>query len=481
MEIVKQAIAGVKWTTLATVVSNIFSIIQVSILARLLNVADFGLMALVAVAIGFSEIFVDIGISNAIIYKQEVNSKQLSTLYWLNILVGLLFFFLLTVFSSVFSSFYNNAELKPLLNLVAVTFLIKPWGQQYMVLLQKNMQFNLIAKAELTARIGSFILTIVLALKDYGVYSLAIGTLFYSLISAIGYIYSGRKFQKPELYFNVGCVREFVNFGIYQMGEKVLNYFSSQFDSILIGKFLGVEVLGIYNVAKNIAIKPFSIINPTVNKVTFPLMSKVNNNPLLIQRFYLKTTNYLSYINFPIYTIMIVLATPIVLILFGKNWLAAIPILQILSVTYMLSAVVNPQGVLILSLGKARTNFLWNLLVFVFYPASIYVGSHWGIIGIAYSILILKFILLFVSLEVIVNKNCHVSIFKSLKAISLPLFISIVSMILPYFMRNSFTPFLAVILNSLLFFVTYLVLVFFLDKTFYHSIKSTLGKRNVLG
>ena len=480
MNLRNQAISGVKWTTSASLVSNIIGIVQLMILARILSPADFGLMALVMVAIGFSELFIDMGISNAIIYKQDIDSQQLSTLFWLNILVGIFFFILLVLISKAIAAFYKSPELSPLLNLVASTFLIKPWGQQFMVLLQKNMQFAAISKTEIISRIFSFIIVLALAYNKYGVYSLAYGTIAYALFCTIGYIFNGRKVQKPLLYFKLKGVSDFIHFGLFQMGEKALNYFSAQFDSILIGKLLGVETLGVYNVAKNLAMKPFALFNPIITKVTYPMMSKVNNDISLLKTFYLKTVKYLAYVNIPIYSLFILLASPIITVLFGVKWAAAIPLLQILSLSFITASIVNPQGTLLLAQGKAKTTFLWNLFVFLVYPVSIYLGSFWGILGITSSMLILKILLLFISLEFIVNRNCKATISDTISALYKPFLISTLSSIFPLLLLFLLyvSPLIILGVNTLLFSLIFLSLVYFLDYTSFKQIAAMLPRKS---
>ena len=429
MSLKKQALAGVKWTTVASVMNTVLQLIQLAILARHLNPSDFGLMALVMVVIGFSQMFIDMGLSNAIIYKKEIHTKQLSSLYWLNVIIGVLFFILLTGVSPLISKIYENEKLALLINIVAVTFLIKPWGQQFMVLLQKNLSFSAIAKTDIASRFISFIVIVFLAYDNYGVYSLAIGAVVFAFCTTLGYIFFGIDIHRPIIYLKINDLKDFLSFGLFQMGEKIIQYFASQFDTILIGKLLGLEVLGIYNIAKNIVSKPSVIINPVVTKVTFPLMSKINNDVNKLKAVFLKSMNYLSFVNFPVYFLIAVLARPLVLIMFGEGWDDAVPLIQILAFTFLLRSIGNPSGSLLLSRGKANVAFYWNLILFIFYPISIMVGSLWGIVGITIGTLILQIILLIPNWKFIVNKYSNTSIREFFGTLRYPFIISLSSII----------------------------------------------------
>ena len=96
MSLRNEAISGVKWTTVSSVIVAVLHLLQLSILARFLEPSDFGLMALVMVVIGFSQAFLDMGISAAIIHKQEITKDQLSTLYWTNLLAGFILFVIIS-------------------------------------------------------------------------------------------------------------------------------------------------------------------------------------------------------------------------------------------------------------------------------------------------------------------------------------------------------------------------------------------------
>jgi O-antigen/teichoic acid export membrane protein len=475
MSLRKQAFSGIKWTTTASIVNSFVQLIQLAILTRLLEPTDFGLMALVMVVIGFSEMFIDMGLSNAIIYKQNINNEQLSSLYWLNIIIGIFFYIILIIISPYISILYDNQSLKALINLVAITFLIKPWGQQFMVLLQKNLKFNAISITDIISRLISFVVVIVLAFNNFGVYSLAIGSIIAAVFSTIGYNFYGRNLYKPKLYLKIGHLNQFLSFGLYQMGEKLISYFSTQFDTILIGKLLGVEILGLYNVAKNLVSKPSSIINPVVTKVAFPLMSKLSDNISQLKSVFLTTMRYLSFANFPVYFLIIILARPIIITLFGNDWIEVTPIVQILSLTYLLRSVGNPSGSLLLSRGKANVAFYWNLTLFVFYPISIFIGSYWGITGIAWGTLVLQVLLLYPNWKYIVYNTCNADFTEYFGVLSSPLIISSLSLIFPYLsLKYIDNNILALLLGGVGFIIVFILLIRILLPNTYKEINNII-------
>lgn len=476
MSLKDKTIKGVKWTTFGSLFNAVLQIVQLAILARILSPSDFGLMAIVMVIIGFSNMFIDMGISNAIIYKQKVTDNQLTSLYWLNVFVGLLLFLLLLIISPFVAEFYGTPQLIKLIILVGTTFLIQPYGQQFMILLQKELQFDKITKVQISARFCSFIATVLFAIFNFGVLSLAYGVIIYSIISTSLFIYSGAKIYRPKFYFRKKDLNEFLSFGMYQMAEKAMNYFGTQFDTILIGKFLGIETLGIYNIAKNLVSRPSSIINPVITKVTFPVMSKISGDINKLRRIYIKTINYLTFVNTPVYLLFFLLASPIVVLLFGDGWDEAIPVVQILAIGFLFKSIGNPSGSLLLSKGKANIAFYWNVITFILYPIFIITGSNFGIEGIALSFCFLHLIFIFPNWKFIVNRICKVKFSAYLNSF-LPYFIvGILDLVLSFCLMKVSQPdnYIWLLFIMTVYSIFYLCILFLIKKTVFIEIISMI-------
>ncbi|SNR74773.1 polysaccharide transporter, PST family/lipopolysaccharide exporter [Lutibacter agarilyticus] len=480
MTLKDKTIKGVKWTTFGSVFNAILQIVQLAILARLLNPTDFGLMAIVMVVIGFSSMFIDMGISNAIIYKQKVSENQLTTLYWLNIAVGIVLFLIILIIAPYIAVFYDSPQLTNLIKLVGVTFVIQPFGQQFMILLQKELNFSKITIVQTVSRFVSFIATIIMAYYNLGVFSLAYGVIIYATLSTILFMYYGKNIYKPKLYFSRVDIQEFLSFGMYQMAEKAMNYFGTQFDTILIGKLLGVEVLGVYNVAKNLVSKPSTIINPVITKVTFPVMSKISEDTKKLREVYLKTVSYLTLVNTPIYLLIALFAQPIVVLMFGEVWVEAIPIVQILAIGFLLKSIGNPAGSLLLSKGKANIAFYWNLITFLLYPTFILYGSKYGINGIAFSFVFLHLLFIYPNWKFIVYRICESNI-RAYLASFLPYFvIGTLCLILGYSIMNQFesdTCFIFIVV-ALIYSILYFTLVYIFKRNIIMDILGLISTKS---
>jgi len=430
----KQGISGVKWTSSATIITTLLQVLQVAILARFLSASDFGLMAIVMVVIGFSQAFLDMGISNAIIHKQYVTSRQLSTLYWVNILAGIGLYGIIYLLAPWIASFYHEAKLEDIVKLVGIIFLITPYGQQFFVLLEKELQFRTLAKISILNKFISLLITTYLAYRGMGVYALVYGAISSAVFTTVQYILIGIKNYKLSFTFDIYEVKEFVQFGLYQMGERTINYFNSQFDTILIGKFLGVESLGVYTIAKELVMRPAAVINPVLTRVAFPTMAKIQNDIPRLKQLYIKMLNFIATINFPIYIAMIILAPELITIIFGDKWDRAIPLVQILAIFGAIRSVVNPIGSLLLARGRADLGFWWNFGLFFYVPLSIYIYSFWDLEGIAWGMVINILILQLPSYYVLVKPLCGAGLKEYFWQILRPMLFSVII----YYIVNTF-------------------------------------------
>lgn len=479
MSLKVKAISGLRWSALSIVIVNVLQILQLSILTKLLNPSDFGLMAIVMVVMGFVAAFIDMGISNAIIHKQDITLEELSSLYWLNVFAGFMMFIIVSLIAPFISFFYHEESLTHLIVLMATTFVIQSFAQQYNVLWQKELRFKEIAKIEIISKLLTLIVTTGFAYFGYGVFSLVYGAIISSIVQTCQYLIIGLKEYKPYFRFKLTDVKKFLSFGLYQMGERTVNYFNYQMDTILIGKLLGMETLGIYNIAKQLVMRPAQIVNPTITRVTFPAMAKIQNDIPKLKEIYLKTINYISSINFPIYAFIFVFAKEIVLILFGEKWLGAVPIIQILSVWAAWRSTGNPIGSLLLARGRADVGFYWNFGLFFFIPIGILIASSWGLVGIAIGHNVIMAILVYPAWKFLVNKLCYAGFWEYHIQILKPAIVTTFAGLMVYygtmFINDVYLKILVGLLEESIFII---VLYYFNNRNFIFDLKEFILRRN---
>lgn len=480
-ELKNKAIAGVKWTTIATVISTAMQLGQLLVLSRLLSPRDFGLMAFINVVILFIRSFSDLGISSAVIHYQDTTKEQLSTLYWMNLIVGAFLFLGMLALSPVIVLIFNEPETKNLLLLSSFSLVVLPVGSMFQVLLQKELKFNLLAKQDIVSIILSTTATVTLAFLKLGVWALVIGQLVNIFIKTIMLFYSGLQDFRIERRFSLHAVRNYLYFGFYQIGERGINFLSERIDQLIIGSMLGASTLGYYNFAFNLVNQPVSVINPIFSKVAFPILAKLQSDIPMLRNAYLKLLKYIAVINSVILIGLIVSSPIAVPLIFGNKWNESIILVQILSVVALLRSFANPVGCLILAKGRADLGFKWNVLLLVISVVTIYFVSKLGSVqSIAISLILIQILLFFPSykylVEVFIGKCFSFYIYNLFAPVLYGLVMAIA--LLPLFLMKAYFPFSVLLLLQVsLGAMIYIYLIKAFDKNLFIEIKDTIRSR----
>ncbi len=384
----KTAALGVKWTVSTSAVTQVLNLLRIAVLARVLEPTDFGLMGMVMVVIGFAQAFQDMGISNAIIQRQDATRQQLSSLYFVNIFGGIIVFIAVYAATPLVIMFFREPRLKPLMVLAACVFLIIPLGQQFRMLLLKEFRFKSLATVEISSAAVGCIVAILCAIAGFGVISLVLGELALAATGAMLLIKTGWKKWPVRLHFRFSDLKGFASFGLYQMGQRSINYFAGNIDKLLIGRLLGAEIFGYYSIAWNLMMRPMRAINPAIARVTFPIFSRIQNENERLKRGYLKVIELISFINIPIYLGMFAVADPLFRVYLGEGWGTSTDVFKILVFLGICYSFMNPLGSLLLAKGRADLGFginvVWLLVAFF----SVWLGSKWGIEGIALALVL---------------------------------------------------------------------------------------------
>ncbi len=436
MSLKQKAFGAAKWTSFSAVATSLMQLLQIVVLSRFIDKADFGLMAVALFVIGLSQIFMDMGISNAIIHNQKVTNTQINTLFWLNIFAGIAIYVILYISTPFIADFYKSPELVGIIRWTSATYLIVPFGQQFETLLVKELNFKSLSIRDVIGKTSGFLASVLLAFLHYGIYALVYANLIQAIVSTLLLIVYGLRIFRPKLEFDWHSLKSegFFSFGLFQMGEKTVNYFNSQFDTLLIGKLLGMEALGIYNIAKTLAFKPYQIINPIVTKVAFPVLAKMQDDIGKLRRAYVQILRMLTYANAPIYAAMILLAKPLIILFFGEAWVESIPFLKILAITALCNSIGNPVGALLLARGRADWGFYWNLGMLLFMPLCIWLGSSWGLIGVAWGLTLFKIAVMLPAWGLFVYPLCKAGFLEYFGSVGKPILLAAISFTVAYFL-----------------------------------------------
>lgn len=389
----KKAMDGGKWITVSTVISTLFQFVQVAVLARLLSPADFGLVGVSNLIIAFFQVFANLGFSNSIIYKQESDRNVLSTLYYLNLTVGVFIFILIHLTAPYIISFYNEPRLAQVLDLSSYYFLIAYFGQIYMFLLEKELKFKSVAIIDITGTVMGSIVTVTLAFNDYHELSLIIGALVMQTVKSALQIAFGLRFFMPRLFFNLNNIKEHLRFGIYNMGDGFLGYIQSNTDNIFLGGMLGVKMLGYYTIAYQLCVFPIMKLNPIILQVAYPILARMKENTADLKKSYLKILDFISYCNLPLLAGLFITADGVVPLIYGPGWEQTTDLIRIFVFVGVFICLSHPLYTIAFTKGKPNLLFYLNLGTLIVKVPLVYVfGTYWGVTGIAMAFLLTTFL-----------------------------------------------------------------------------------------
>ncbi len=417
MTLRKQTISGVKWTTVSTIFLVVAQLLKISVLARFLDKADFGLIAIVVFVLGFTNLFVDMGLSAAILYRQGITKNQYASLYWFNFLIASIVFIIVYLITPVVAGFYKQPELNKLIPLMALTILFAAFGRQFSVIEQKELNFRFISLVNITGSFFSLVFAVILAYYGFGVYSLVYSAILLQVFSNTAFLIKGIKRIGIKLHFSFKETKPFLKIGVYQVGGQIINYFNRDFDILIIGKLFGPDVLGEYSLAKQLVYRPAQLINPILGKVGAPVLAKFQNNITILKINYLKLLNIISSLNFVIYLGIIVFAKYLVIILYGPAYSNIIIIVRILAIYMYFRSLGNPVGSLLIATGRTDLDFFWNLLVFLIMPAVIYISAQYSLVTIAWSITFTMILLIIPGWYFMIKKITNATLKEYLKSL----------------------------------------------------------------
>lgn len=389
----KAAISGAKWTTISTVVSTVLQFGQVAILARLLEPSAFGIVSISTLVITFLSIFAHFGFSNSIVYKQETDQKILSTIYYLNLLIGMMMFVIIYFGAPLLVMYYKEPKLLEILRISAFYFPIVFLGQIYNILLEKELKFKSLALTDIICSVLGTTVTIFMAYNGFQAKALIFGLLTSQFIKMVVQNIIGRAYFSPVRHFNLKEIKDHMVFGLYNIGDSLLSFVNGNMDTILIGGLLGVKQLGYYTIASQIAVYPVARICPIIVQICYPIMAKMKHDLGQLKKAYLMVVDFLSYTNIPLLIGLYLMAGNVIPVIYGPGWEETVPLIRIFVFMGIFSCLLYPLSTIAYSTGKPSLLFYFNLVTAILkFPLIYFMAHSYGITGIAVAFLIMTFI-----------------------------------------------------------------------------------------
>ncbi|MHC4744299.1 MAG: lipopolysaccharide biosynthesis protein [Planctomycetota bacterium] len=322
-----RAIRGGAVTMVGQVAKFFVRVGSLAVLGRLLTEAEFGVFDAMVVVTEFVLMFKDMGLAAATIQRPKITRDQISTLFWINVAISLLLTGIVAGMSPVIAWWNKEPELLKVAPVLAIGVFLGGLAIQHHALLRRQMRFTAAVLIELSSISLGIVAAIVAALLDAGYWSLVIMNLVSAATLTAGvWIVSGWCPGRPRLRSGV---RSMLNFGKSVMGYRLVNYFAKYTDRMLLGRYCGLDVLGLYGRAYGLLMLPITQITRPMISVALPALSRIKDDPQRFAKYYQRMVQLLAFAMMPLVVFLSVCARNVIPFVLGDKWAGAAVIFHI--------------------------------------------------------------------------------------------------------------------------------------------------------
>jgi teichuronic acid exporter len=381
--LMQRALSATLWSGVDVLLRNGAQFCISIVMARLLTPSEFGTFGLLLLFTGIATVFSDGGLSAALIQRLDADQTDKSTVFWFNVFAGTAIALGLCALAPMVATYFDRPVLVPLLMVMAINVLLSALGTIHSSLLMKRLDFKTQTRAGFVAVLAAGAISIWMAWHGYGVWALAAQAIISTGVgTALLWALSG---WRPSRRFSRSSARKLFSFGGYHFASSLVDVAYSRLYTLLIGKIYGVRELGFYTNADSTQQIPGGVLVKTLSRVAFPMFSSVSDSPTKLRRGMELGIRGTMLFNVPMMLGMAVVAKPLVTVLFGEQWIPAVPILQVLC----LSGILLPLHVLnlncLMAQGHSRLMFKMELAKKTVGVILLAGGAYFDVIGIAWA------------------------------------------------------------------------------------------------
>lgn len=377
IDVKKETIKSVKWSAVGQYSNTLISFVIGIVLARLLEPSDFGILGMVAVFFSVANTISDCGFGQALIRNNNASNADFCTTFYYNFTVSLLCYLVLFLCAPNIARFFNVIELENLVRVSALTLPIGALGTVQFLILKRNLNFKRLAKISIASNILSGIIGILAAYKGAGVWALVIQSVSKCILDVI-FVWS-KSTWFPKLIFSVQSFKNSFSFGSKVLLTYLLSRTFVDIQNLLIAKFYSPQNLGYYSKGQGTSNIPVNIFFGVLSSVTFPIMSKIQDDDERLVHVYRRYIRMSSLVIFFFMTLLAALAHPIMIVLYSDKWEPAVIFLQLFCFCSMFGPIGTINISLMLVKGRSDLNLkceifrkiIWLTALIVSLPISV--------------------------------------------------------------------------------------------------------------
>ncbi|MDA7706977.1 lipopolysaccharide biosynthesis protein [Flavobacteriaceae bacterium] len=418
----QQTFNGIIWTLLDNVGVRALSFISMLFLARWLGPEEFGLVGMIAVFISLGQTLVISGMTTSLIRTKEANISDYNTVFYLNLAMSLIIYGVIYILAPYVALFYEESILIMVIRIYALVFLLTAFSAVQTTILTKQMAFKKLTLLSMPSTIIGVIVGLYMGYNGYGVWSIVGLYLTTEFIrTMLLWVFAD---WKPALHFSIEKFKTHYGFGYKLMLSAILDTVFQNMYNIIIGKFFSARTLGYFERSKRFCEYPSASFTGIMLKVTYPMLSKLQDEPERLAKIYRKILRISFFIIAPIMLGGAALAEPLFEVILGPEWKPAILFFQILCLSMMLYPI-HAFNLNILNVyGRSDLFLKLEIIKKSISVVSILIGLQFGILGLVWSTVFTSFVALGVNMYYS-SKIINYSIKKQLADLTITLIIAI--------------------------------------------------------
>ena len=376
----KRTTVGIIWNFAEQLAKRGLSIIITILLARFLVPDDFGLIAMMAVFLGVASRLMDSGFKEALIQKKDATDVDFNTAFYTNLLFGLIAYGLLFASAPYIADYYQEPRLVNLIRVAGLSIIINSFQVIQSAILSRELNFKAQLKATLPATVISGSIAVLMAYFGYGVWALIVQMLISSLLTTV-FLWT-MKLWRPKWIYSIDSLKTMFAFSSYLLIAGLSNILFNNMYVVVIAKYFGATLAGYYFFADRIKELVVSQLVASIQTVTYPALSKIQDDPVRLKSGYRKVIAITTFLLFPAITMLAALAEPLFRVLLSEQWLPAVIYLQLMCMV----AILNPLHAININILKVagRSDLVLYIGFFKkFMMILIFIISfNYGVIGI---------------------------------------------------------------------------------------------------
>jgi teichuronic acid exporter len=367
---------ALRWNAVVRTTGQLGTWLITIFVMRLLSLVDYGLMGLATILLGFCALINELGAIPAIIQRQQVDQCLIRKVFGLVLVSNASLYVAAFAGAPCFAALFGEASLATVIRVLALSLIIGAFSAIPSALLQRDLKFKSISLIDFVATLVGAVATLMLAFEGRGVWSLVFGSLVKEAGNAVGLMAVTRFRVAPLLDFT--GLRTVLAFGMKISGARIVWYFNSSFDGLLIGKRLGEQALGLYSVANTLAYLPASKVLGLSNQIAFAAYSRLQDDRVRVRQYFLEGASIASFIFFPLCWGMSAVADDFVDVVLGPKWHQAAMVLQIIALGVPYRALGLFMQPLVDGLGQPGIGLKNTLTISLIVPAAAVAGLYFA-------------------------------------------------------------------------------------------------------